>query len=218
MTEGGRAYLARYRALVRFKIAIKQASRLQLQNILAMSEEAEINLATEFFARGMTSRLLAVMAGESLKVPAITYPRDWWEAVKERFLPRWAKRWWPITYRYVVWDATVLYPMIRLPDENHYLSEVRTEIRERTENVRRNPMKMNTVASVELIVTDIEYAVEVPVTHKQARDTIKTGTMYQAATIRAIVDWPKSCDIQTLNLYLRELVEERRVRLVDVAE
>ena len=75
-------------------------------------------------------------------------------------------------------------------------------------------MPRNTIASVELIITDIEYAAEVPVTHPEARDTIKTGTICQPATIRAIVDWPKSCDIQTLNLYLSELLEGHRVRLV----
>jgi len=87
-------------------------------------------MATEFFANGMTSRLLAVMAGELLEVPTVKYPRDWKEALKERFLPWWAKRWWPVRYSYVVWEATVLYPLISLPDEAHYLAEVRADVRE----------------------------------------------------------------------------------------
>ena len=131
MTEEKRAYLIRAGILTRFKIAVTLASQFKLQNILAMPDEARTNMATEFFANGMTSRLLAVMAGELLEVPTVKYPRDWKEALKERFLPWWAKRWWPVRYSYVVWEATVLYPLISLPDEVHYLAEVRADVREK---------------------------------------------------------------------------------------
>ena len=130
VTEEKRAYLIRHEMLARFKIAVTVASNLKLQNILAMPDEARTNMATEFFANGMTSRLVAVMAGELLEVPAAVYPRDWKEALKERFLPRWARRWWPVRYSRVVWEAVVLYPLISLPDEAHYLAEVRADVKE----------------------------------------------------------------------------------------
>jgi len=60
MTEEKRAYLIRAGILTRFKIAVTLASQFKLQNILAMPDEARTNMATEFFANGMTSRLLAV--------------------------------------------------------------------------------------------------------------------------------------------------------------
>lgn len=131
MTEEKRAYLIRHRIFERFKIEVAQATTLKLQSILGMPEEARTNVAAEFFATGVTLSLMVAMAGEALEVRAVTYPRDWKEALKERFLPWWAKRWWPVRYSYVVWEATVLYPLISLPDEVHYLAEVRADVREK---------------------------------------------------------------------------------------
>jgi len=125
-----RAYLVRNAILSRFKVAVTLTTKIKLQGILAMTEAVRTEVATEYLGGGVTCTLFAEMAGESLEIPAITYPRDWIEAVKERFLPRWARRRWPVSFSYVVWDATVLYPMISLPEEDHYLSEVRVDIRE----------------------------------------------------------------------------------------
>lgn len=41
-------------------------------------------------------RLVAYFAAEPLKEIHIVYPRDWWEAVKDRFAPAWFKRHWPV--------------------------------------------------------------------------------------------------------------------------
>ena len=54
--------------------------------------------------------------------PPIEYPANWKEAVKERFAPRWFKRRWPvkkITHRY---NARILYPLISIPKEKHFLN------------------------------------------------------------------------------------------------
>jgi hypothetical protein len=49
-----------------------------------------------------------------LAVPAkhgVTFPRDWWQAVKERFAPRWFRRRWPVAYdRY---DAEMVFPQCK---------------------------------------------------------------------------------------------------------
>jgi hypothetical protein len=46
-----------------------------------------------------------------------SYPKDWWQALKARFAPKWALRRWPV--RENVIDMTVLYPRIQLPRERH---------------------------------------------------------------------------------------------------
>ena len=112
-------WITRYTCLERMKVVILQESQLRLANILAMSEEAQINLATEFFAEGMTSRLVAVLAGERIRVLDVQYPADWIEAIKERFLPFWLKKRWPIRYTRLAWDIRVVYPEVSLPDEVH---------------------------------------------------------------------------------------------------
>ena len=112
-------WITRNTCLERMKVVILQESQLRLQNILAMSEEAQINLATEFFAEGMTSRLVAVLAGERIRVLDVQYPADWIEAIKERFLPFWLKKRWPIRYTRLAWDIRVVYPEVSLPKEVH---------------------------------------------------------------------------------------------------
>ena len=44
-----------------------------------------------------------------------SYPSTWWDAVKARWFPQWAKDRWPITYETVTIKA--LYPKLALPNE-----------------------------------------------------------------------------------------------------
>lgn len=45
----------------------------------------------------------------------VTYPRDWWEALKLRFAPMWFTRHYPVYYHSVVFSAKTLFPDLRLP-------------------------------------------------------------------------------------------------------
>ena len=48
----------------------------------------------------------------------IEYPADWWEALKARWLPTWAKRRWPIRYRH--FEINAYYPTVKVADhEGH---------------------------------------------------------------------------------------------------
>lgn len=50
----------------------------------------------------------------------ISYPADWWQAFRDRWFPRWAKRRWPV--RYAKWQCKVYatYPSLRIaPREGH---------------------------------------------------------------------------------------------------
>ena len=109
----------RIECLERMQVIIQQAARLKLIHALALSEEAQINLATEFFAGGLTARLTAVLAGEHVRVLEVQYPADWKQAIKERFLPRFLRKRWPVHYVKVGWDIRVAYPEISLPNEPH---------------------------------------------------------------------------------------------------
>jgi hypothetical protein len=54
-------------------------------------------------------------------VKEIKYPRDWWQAVKERWLPDWLRRRFPVVYVRV--NIKAIYQNFRpsLPNENHAL-------------------------------------------------------------------------------------------------
>lgn len=40
----------------------------------------------------------------------VTYPEDWWQAFKQRWLPRWALRRWPVRQRTIEMDAYAWVP------------------------------------------------------------------------------------------------------------
>jgi hypothetical protein len=46
----------------------------------------------------------------------VSFPRDWWQAVKERWAPRWALRRWPVVYTEKVFDARLAFPDYALPE------------------------------------------------------------------------------------------------------
>ena len=41
------------------------------------------------------------------------YPENWVEAIKERWLPQWARKRWPVKYRVIVVTLRELYPNIK---------------------------------------------------------------------------------------------------------
>lgn len=55
----------------------------------------------------------AVVAGQGLRT--IRYPKDWWQAFKERWLPKIFRKWWPVEYKII--DIYALYPSIAMPDK-----------------------------------------------------------------------------------------------------
>lgn len=51
---------------------------------------------------------------------SVRYPADWWQAVKERFAPRWFRRRWPIEWNKTTIDVRAIYPKMAMPDKMHF--------------------------------------------------------------------------------------------------
>ncbi len=49
--------------------------------------------------------------------PVVKVPRDWWQHIRERFWPKWAKKRWPVRYR--EYQAELHFPHSR-----HYPAEL----------------------------------------------------------------------------------------------
>jgi hypothetical protein len=47
---------------------------------------------------------------ESVRRQEVKYPRDWWQAFKERWFPKWLLEKYPVDYHIVVLDVTAIYP------------------------------------------------------------------------------------------------------------
>lgn len=80
-----------------------------------------INIDVQFvldrIARNMVLTLRAKILGE--KVDTIQYPANWWEAVKERWAPKWFLKKHPVKYRKI--DVMAFYPKLAFPKERHFV-------------------------------------------------------------------------------------------------
>lgn len=82
------------------------------------SEPCMVDIA-EHWLDDIMLRVVQPMWGETLDKIEVRYPADWWEAFKERWLPRWAKKRWPIRYTVKTMTARGVYPKLSMPDEEH---------------------------------------------------------------------------------------------------
>ena len=59
--------------------------------------------------------------------PTITYPKDWWQAFKLRWLPGWTLKRWPVEYTKHVISLREIYPAIKpqIPQEDVIFQVVR---------------------------------------------------------------------------------------------
>ena len=61
--------------------------------------------------------------GKQLEEVDIKYPADWWQAVKDRWFPEWAKRHWPVMFTRHHVNVRALYPTIpEVPDHRAYMN------------------------------------------------------------------------------------------------
>lgn len=75
-------------------------------------------------------RIKGFVWGEQAKRREVSYPKDWWQAFKKRWAPKWFLARWPVENTTVVMDAKLIYPDINisLPDERHFLHINKTRI------------------------------------------------------------------------------------------
>lgn len=79
------------------KIPIIAKQRIARAAMLNTRLDAALDYAADDIVLTM-ERLVLGLGGETFRV---TYPRDWWQAFKERWAPRWALRRWPVDYKVV---------------------------------------------------------------------------------------------------------------------
>lgn len=71
----------------------------------------------EYTAKDMALHMKARVATDTVK--KLKYPKDWREAVKERWFPKWLLQKYPVKYDYI--QADVLYPLIAIPEEQAFV-------------------------------------------------------------------------------------------------
>lgn len=57
--------------------------------------------------------------GETLEEIEVQYPADWWQALRERWFPKWWLRRWPVQYTVRTMKAEAVYPKVSAPNVAH---------------------------------------------------------------------------------------------------
>jgi len=95
-------------SLEKFKIVALQ----YLPGELLCGEEPQIDVSlwSGYFANQFAIRITKKIWGREMQEKEVQYPSNWWEAIKDRWAPRWIKNRWPIKYTVEKLTARELYP------------------------------------------------------------------------------------------------------------
>jgi hypothetical protein len=109
--------------LERFKYCILQDISKELAEDFAISPKVDLSLHQDFTCDHLVLRLRQDIFGKQLEKVTIRYPYGWWDAIKARWFPKWAKRKWPVSMRVHLIDVKALYPSIpEIPDHPHVIN------------------------------------------------------------------------------------------------
>ncbi len=61
-------------------------------------------------------KVMVDVLSEDLETQTVTFPIDWWEAVKQRWAPAWYTDRWPVRTKTVTMEAFAIYPRVSLPE------------------------------------------------------------------------------------------------------
>jgi len=105
--------------LEKFEIAIKKvfpnASDFISSHNLDLTKVIEPQLCQ------LALELRAYLTSERLSRIDVKYPKDWWQAFKERCFPKWLLEKFPVEYHEKRYDVRAFYPRVSLPQEKHYV-------------------------------------------------------------------------------------------------
>ena len=108
--------------LKRFRAAVMVKLSQQLMD--SVNDEREFDVVANYTADSLSAVLRQSLYGETLEDVTLKYPADWIEAVKERWLPAWAKRHWPIRYTSHHVTIAALHPMVKPTSGNVVFAKV----------------------------------------------------------------------------------------------
>ncbi len=97
--------------LERFRYFVRQVVSRELLSDFADPPEVLL----EWIGASLAIQLRQEILGQQRGNIEIRYPADWWQAVKQRFFPSWAKNRWPVQEIVQVVDVKALYPKVTLP-------------------------------------------------------------------------------------------------------
>ena len=104
--------------LDRYKLIALEYLGPELARYFATAPKVEATRVAGFQWNQIVLRLIQEVYGLERQIECIEYPANWWEAVKDRWMPGWLKYRFPVRYIRTTIRARELYPQI---DGHHKL-------------------------------------------------------------------------------------------------
>lgn len=101
----------------KLSVAVAQRISKEFLDWLAEDPIVRTSVYTEFMCDEIVLRVVLKIFGEDLQNATVKYPENWKEAIKDRFMPGWAKKMWPVRYTVHHIDVLALYPKATIPDK-----------------------------------------------------------------------------------------------------
>jgi hypothetical protein len=106
--------------LERIQLAVQKKIELEFVDSLVTIDDAD--KFGDYLGNSIVVQARVFVWGENAgDMASVTHPLNWWEAVKERWFPAWAKKRWPVLYKTHNLKAMAIYPKFRpsIPDYEH---------------------------------------------------------------------------------------------------
>ena len=97
------------------EVQLKKFKIMVLNTISEDLIDAEVDFSSHlnFMTNDIGVRVKGYIWSENVDTVNIQYPADWWQAVKERFAPKFILNRWPVKYIKHYIDVNVIYPNYR---------------------------------------------------------------------------------------------------------
>lgn len=82
-----------------------------------LAEEPALSVFVPEMCRGLCLQIVQAVAGEELARVSVSYPDGWWQAFRQRWLPRWWLARYPVREKYFELVANGLYPKLSMPNQ-----------------------------------------------------------------------------------------------------
>ena len=87
----------------------------RLSREFAIDAAVDFNECSRFMADDIAVLVVQAVLGEKLREIESKWPADWWQAVRERWVPAWWLRRWPVRYKRERIEAWTVYPSMPKP-------------------------------------------------------------------------------------------------------
>jgi hypothetical protein len=105
--------------LEKFKLVAVQYLTPELLEHFGEPAQIEFSEHVSFMFDEIALRIVQKVWGREVDRVEHQWPANWWEAFKERWMPKWAKDRWPIQYSTCTLIAQEMYPKVAMPEREH---------------------------------------------------------------------------------------------------